>query len=74
VSPHIDPDQRSRSTAAKSGAWHFTQDELSASKWSGSPLSFSAWPHSSSSCFPFGERSRQGEQIIGDSMKAKVQV
>ncbi len=67
----LDPDQRCRSTAAKSGAWQ--QDGLPTSKLPGSPLSFSSWRCSPSSCCPLGERGRQDEQITGNSMKAGVQ-
>jgi len=67
----IDPGQRGHPTAAKSGAWH--QDGFPTSKLPGSPPSFSAWRLCSpSSCCPLGERSRQDEQITGDSMKAGV--
>jgi len=37
----------------------------------GIAITFSAWLRSSSSCLPFGERSKQDEQITGDSMKAE---
>ena len=62
----LDPDQRCRSTAAKSGAWH--QDGFPISRLPGSPPSFSAWLCSPSPCYPLGERGRQDEQITGDSM------
>jgi|SRR6267378_3447389 hypothetical protein len=55
----------------KDGACHLIQDGPSTSKLPGSPSSFSAWLRSSSSCLPFGERSKQDEQITGDSMKAE---
>ena len=48
-----DLDQRGRSTAAKSGAWH--QDGVPTSKWPRLRLSFSAWLYSPSSGFPFGQ-------------------
>ena len=50
----LDPDQRCRSTAAKSGAWH--QDGFPTSRLPGSPPSFSAWLCSPSPCCPLGER------------------
>jgi hypothetical protein len=68
----LDPDQRCRPTAAKSGSWH--QDGFPTSKLPGSPLSFSTWLCSFSSCFPFEERGRQDEQITGNSMKAGVDI
>jgi hypothetical protein len=67
--PLHDPDQRCRSAAAKSGAWH--QDGSPTSKLPGSPPSFSAWLCSPSSCCPLGETAAgQDEQITGDSPDA----
>ena len=54
----------------KVSSWH--QDGFPKSKLPRSPLSFSAWLCSPSSCCPLGERSSQDEQITGDSMKAGV--
>ena len=61
--------KRRRSTAANNGAWH-QEDGFPTSKLPGSRPSFSASLCSPSSCFPFGERGMQDEQIAGDSMKA----
>ena len=52
--PH-DLDQSRRSTATKNGAWH-QEDGFPISKLPGSPLSFSAWLCSPSSCCPLSKR------------------
>ena len=49
----LDQDQRRRSTAAKSGAWH--QDDFSPSNLPRLRSSFSAWPYSRTSGSPFGQ-------------------